>query len=115
MINIVGGTFILIGAILALIASLGMLRMPDLLMRMHAGTKAGTLSVSLILLAAGFEFNSLTAWIKVFITILFLFITLPIGAHILARAAYFINIPLSDTTAIDELRDHYDKNSHELR
>ena len=107
--------FVLIGSAFALIAALGMLRMPDLLMRMHAGTKAGTLAAGLILLATAMDFATLSTTIRALIVIVFLFITMPIGAHALGRAAYFIKIPLWKNTIIDELRDHYNEKTHELK
>jgi len=107
--NIICGILILLGAIFTFIASLGMLRMPDLFMRMHAGTKAGTLGVSLILLSAMLEFSIISVTTKAIIAILFFFITIPIGAHMLGRAAYFINIPLWKNTVVDELRQYFDE------
>ena len=114
MIDAICGIIILIGAIFSFIAALGMLRMPDLLMRMHAGTKAGTLSVGLILLGTGIDFGTISAITKCLLAIIFLFITIPIGAHMLGRAAYFIQVPLWKKTVIDELRDHYDPETHTL-
>lgn len=115
MADILAGIAMIFGSLIACIAGLGMLRMPDLLMRMHAGTKAGTLGISMILLATVFHFGTLSVTTKAFITILFIFITIPIGAQMLGRAAYFIKIPLWEKTVIDELRDHYDEKSHELK
>jgi len=115
MIDFLCGLFILIGSLFVFVAGLGMLRMPDLLMRMHAGTKSGTLGVGLILLANAISFATVSAVTKAIIAILFLFITIPIGAHMLGRAAYFIRIPLWDKTVIDELRDHYNEETHELK
>jgi multicomponent Na+:H+ antiporter subunit G len=114
MIDLICSVLIILGSMFTFVAALGLIRMPDLLMRMHAGTKAGTLGVSLILIAVAIRFMTLAVWTKAIITITFLFITIPIGAHMLGRAAYFINIPLWDRTVVDELRDHYNKQSHEL-
>ncbi len=114
MIDFICGVLILVGALFSFVAGLGMLRMPDLLMRMHAGTKAGTLGVGLILIADAVNFGTISAITKAIIAILFLFITIPIGAHMLGRAAYFIKIPLWKKTVIDELRNHYDQETHEL-
>jgi multicomponent Na+:H+ antiporter subunit G len=105
---------ILLGSLFSFFAALGMLRMPDLMMRMHAGTKAGTLAVSLMLLALMLHFMTMPVIIKGLIAIVFFFITIPVGAHMLGRAAYFIDIPLWDKTVVDELRDHYDADSHKL-
>jgi multicomponent Na+:H+ antiporter subunit G len=62
--------------------------MPDAFCRMHATTKSDTLGVGLALLALviyrGFDVVS----IKMLIIILFLWITTPTAAHIMAKAAY---------------------------
>jgi multicomponent Na+:H+ antiporter subunit G len=106
MIDLICGLLILLGSVFAFIAALGVLRMPDLLLRMHAGTKAGTLAVGLILVAAAIEFATITSVTKAVLAIVFLFITIPIGAHMLGRAAYFIKVPLCKRTVIDEFEEH---------
>ncbi|WP_131783202.1 monovalent cation/H(+) antiporter subunit G [Legionella gresilensis] len=98
---------ILIGSLFILIAAIGIFRMPDLLMRMHAATKAGTLGTSLILIGVIFHFQKWNVSIEALLTILFIFITAPIASHLLARAAYFRGIELAKITITDELRDHY--------
>lgn len=113
-INIIAGLLLVTGSVFTLIAAIGMMRFPDLLLRMHAATKAGTMGVGLILIGVIIHFMAWEVTIKSIITITFTFITVPIGAHMIARAAYFINIPLWDGTIIDELRDHYNKKTHEL-
>lgn len=115
MINLICGILLIAGSLFVFFAALGLLRMPDLLMRMHAGTKAGTLGVTLILISVMVHFGTIAVATKSLIGIVFLFITIPIGAHVLGRAAYFINIPLWHNTIIDELRDHYDTTSHVLK
>ncbi|MCP3680140.1 MAG: monovalent cation/H(+) antiporter subunit G [Gammaproteobacteria bacterium] len=112
--ELLSALFIFIGALFTVIAALGILRFPDLLLRMHAATKAGSLGVGLVMFGVMFHFLSLMVTIKAILIILFIFITTPIGAHMLARAAYFIKIPLWSGTITDELRDHYDAKTHEL-
>lgn len=97
----------LIGSLFILIAAIGILRMPDMLMRMHAATKAGTLGAGLILIGVMFHFQKWTVSIEAVLTIIFIFITAPIASHLLARAAYFRGIKLTKSTITDELREHY--------
>ncbi|WP_239479588.1 monovalent cation/H(+) antiporter subunit G [Actibacterium sp. 188UL27-1] len=87
MIEVIAGVLILLGAGFALIAALGVLRLPDVLTRMHASTKAGTLGSSLILVAAAVVFAETEITVRVIATILFLMLTAPIGAHMIGRAA----------------------------
>lgn len=101
--------FMIFGSLFILVAAIGILRMPDLLMRMHAATKAGTLGTGLILIGVSFHFQKWHVSIEAFITIIFIFITAPIASHLLARAAYFRGITLAKTTIIDELRGYYDR------
>ncbi|HLR78151.1 MAG TPA: monovalent cation/H(+) antiporter subunit G [Burkholderiaceae bacterium] len=54
---------LLTGSLVTLIAALGVLRLPDFFMRMHAATKAGVVGPSLILLAAGFYEPSFSTWV----------------------------------------------------
>lgn len=99
---------ILIGSLFILVAGIGIVRMPDLLMRMHAATKAGTMGAGLILIGIIFYFRQWSVAIECLLTILFIFITAPVASHLLARAAYFRGIKLSSITVIDELKSHFD-------
>ena len=86
MIEILTGLLILAGAGFTLIAAIGVLRLPDLLTRMHASTKAGTLGSILVLLALALFIAEGPVVAKVVATILFLLLTAPIAAHMIGRA-----------------------------
>jgi multicomponent Na+:H+ antiporter subunit G len=104
-----------LGAFLIFIASLGLLRMPDLFLRMSATSKAATLGVGLILLATVIYFNDFEITIRVLSIIAFITLTIPVAAHMIGRAAYFDGVPLWEETQIDELRGHYRLSTHELQ
>jgi multicomponent Na+:H+ antiporter subunit G len=87
MIEIVAGVLILVGGLFALIAALGVLRLPDVLTRMHASTKAGTLASALILVAVALVFGTASVTTKAIAAILFLMLTAPLAAHMLGRSA----------------------------
>lgn len=95
----------LAGTAFMLIAAFGLVRMPDLLMRMHAGTKAGTLGAGLVLAAVGVHYGELTVAIRAAVTVLFLVLTAPIAAHVIGRAGYRSGVRLWQKTLTDELRD----------
>jgi len=95
---------VLLGALLMFLAGLGVLRMPDLFTRMHASTKGASLGVALLLIAAALRFQDLSVVTKALITTAFIFITAPVAAHLLGRAAYACKIPLWDRSVIDEAR-----------
>lgn len=102
---------LLVGSFFVLIASIGVLRMPDLMIRMHASTKAGTLGVGLIFLAIALHFEDLGVTTRAVAAVVFLFLTAPVGAHVIGRAAYFLGSPLWSGTIIDELRRDASKDS----
>jgi multicomponent Na+:H+ antiporter subunit G len=110
----IGYALLLIGAFFIFVAALGVLRLPDLFMRLHANTKSATLGVGCIMLGTAIYFGEISVTTRSLAVIAFLFITAPVGAHLLARAAYFSGIPLWEETISDDLRGHYDLKTHEL-
>lgn len=106
MTNLFSGMCVMIGVTFIFIAAVGMIKMPDLLMRMHAATKAGTLGSSLILIGLIIKFDEVDVIIESILTIIFIFITVPIASHLLARAAYLRGIKLCDSTVTDEFKKH---------
>lgn len=115
MIDVVKGALVLSGAIFMLLAALGVLRLPDLLTRMHATTKAATLGASLIMLAVALHFPEVAVVARAMGVILFIMVTAPVAAHVIGRAGYFVGSRLWDGTVKDELRPNYDPLTHELK
>jgi multicomponent Na+:H+ antiporter subunit G len=89
--------FVLLGGFFCFVAGLGVLRLPDVLMRMHASTKAGTLGSGLILVAVAIYFGDLATITRAVAAILFLLITAPVAAHMIGRAAFRVGVPLWNT------------------
>ena len=109
-------TLVLLGAFFALVAAVGILRMPDLLMRMHAATKAGTLGAGLLLLAVAVSFGDSSVTVRALAAIVFLFLTAPVAAHVTGRAAYYAGrVPLWSKTLVDELQGHRVRNDASRR
>ena len=96
------------GSFFSLVAAIGVLRFPDVYMRMAAGTKAGTLGAGLNLLAVAAYFNNIEVTTKVVAAILFFVITAPIGAHMIGRAAYIIGVQLWVGSIRDDLKGKCD-------
>ncbi len=92
------------GVFLQIVAAVGVVRMPDLLTRMHASSKAATLGAALIILAAGIHFGGTGPVVRAILIILFLFITAPVAAHMIGRAGYRSGVKMADETVIDEYR-----------
>ena len=78
---------LLAGGAFALIAGLGVWRLPDVFTRLHASTKAGTLGVGLIVLALAITTDALPVASKAIGAVIFLLATAPVGAHLIGRAA----------------------------
>jgi monovalent cation/proton antiporter MnhG/PhaG subunit len=76
------------GSLFVLVAAVGVLRLPDVLCRMHAATKAGAFGTALLLVAAALVFASPAAVAKAMLVILFFYVTAPVAGHLLGRAAY---------------------------
>lgn len=106
--------FLIAGAFLMLLAGLGSVRMPDLLMRMHATTKAGALGSGLIMLGVATHFLDSSVTARCFAIILFIMLTAPVAAHMIGRAGYFVGVPLWHNTIRDDLQGQYDNRTHFL-
>jgi multicomponent Na+:H+ antiporter subunit G len=89
------------------VAGVGLVRMPDLFLRMSATTKAATMGAGLILLAVAVYFQDFGTTTRALATIVFLLITAPVAAHMLGRAAYANGVPLWEGTLRDELHEQY--------
>ena len=109
MSEIVAGSLLLLGAFFVLVSAIGILRFPDLYMRMHGATKAGTLGAGLILLGASVLFGTLAVTVKAMAVFVFLLLTAPVAAHVLGRAAHYEDVPKWERTGVDELEGRYDR------
>jgi len=100
--DLIVSVLIILGGFFAAVAGLGLLRLPDVLMRMHASTKAGTLGVGLIVLGVAIHFGESLIVTKALLIVIFLLLTAPVGAHLIGRAAYRTGVPLSADTLRDD-------------
>ncbi|WP_377295730.1 monovalent cation/H(+) antiporter subunit G [Rhizobium sp. SGZ-381] len=96
---------IITGGLFALVASIGLLRLPDVFSRMHAASKAGTVASGLLLIAVGVHSGDISIFVRALAGFVFFILTAPISAHLLARAAHHVGYPLHSSTVIDELRN----------
>jgi multicomponent Na+:H+ antiporter subunit G len=103
------------GTTFALIAAIGILRMPDVYMRLQVSTKGATLGAGTLLLAVPIFFGDVEILVRALLIIAFVFLTTPISGHMLARAAYIVGVPLWEGSVRDELAGRYDPESDELR
>lgn len=103
-----------LGALFILIAAIGVVRMPDLYLRISVTTKAATLGIGLVLIAAAVYFNEFGIFSRVSAIILFMLLTAPVGAHMIGRASYFTGVKLWKHSKLDDLQGKYHPKSHEL-
>lgn len=107
---------LLLGAFLMLLSGIGIIRMPDLLTRMHATSKAGALGIGLM--ACGymvFYYENTSMVVRALAMVMFVLVTAPVAAHVLARAGYFVGIKLWEGTVKDVIKERYDLKTHRLR
>ena len=101
--NFLIALLIVVGSGFAFIAALGVMRMPDFYMRMHAATKAGAFGALLLLLAAALYFGTLRATLTSLAVIIFFYLTTPVAAQTLAESAYRRGVKLWDRSLVDRL------------
>jgi multicomponent Na+:H+ antiporter subunit G len=94
---------LVIGSIFAFLAALGIIRLPDLYTRMHAASKAGVVGAGFMLLAVALASLDGAVILRAILGILFLLLTTPVSAHLLARAAYRAGILPVASTSINDL------------
>ena len=103
--NVVIAVVITFGALFVLLAAIGIVRMPDLYLRISVTTKAATLGVGLILIGAATYFGEASITTRALAIVFFLLLTAPVGAHLIGKASYFVGIRLWEKSVIDELKD----------
>ena len=102
MIDTVTAIMWMAGAAFALLAAVGVLRLPDVFTRMQASTKASTLGLGCLLIGAALQLGDLASLIRVASIGAFILLTTSVSAHVIARASYLADVPLWDGTVLDE-------------
>ncbi|MDQ0315108.1 monovalent cation/H(+) antiporter subunit G [Amorphus orientalis] len=105
IIDVIVGIMLLIGAFFALVAAIGLVRLDDVYMRMHAASKAGTLGSGVLLLALAVDSQQLDVVTRAIAGVVFFLLTAPLSAHLLARAAYLVGYRPCKATYRDALSD----------
>lgn len=106
IIEVVAGVLVIIGAFFALVAAVGLIRLPDVYSRMHAASKAGTVGSGLMMIALAVISADGSTAIRALAGLFFFILTAPIAAHLLARAAYKVGYPLWSQSVADEMSGH---------
>lgn len=96
-----GAVLLVAGGLFCLSAAVGIVRLPDLFMRMHSSTKAGTLGLMFIAIAYAVTHPQADVLIKALLVSFFMIVTAPIGSHLIGRAAFRRGAPMWRRTEID--------------
>ena len=102
MIDILTAFLWLAGSAFALLAAIGLLRMPDVFTRRQASPQASTLGLGCLLLGAALQMGDLASFIRAASIGAFTLLTTPVAGHVIARASYFAEVPLWRGTLLDE-------------
>lgn len=100
---LVTSVLVLAGAGFALVAAIGLNRLPDVYSRMHAASKAGTVGSGLLLLAVGLHSGEVSILARALAGFFFFVLTAPVSAHLLAVAALKAGYPMTNRTVCDEM------------
>ncbi|TDD71346.1 monovalent cation/H(+) antiporter subunit G [Jiangella aurantiaca] len=101
--DVVSAACLVTGCALSLIAAVGLIRFPDLLSRMHAGTKPQVFGLLLILVGIGLRLRDWSDVGMLLAVAMFQLLTAPVAAHMVGRAAYRRGAVRRDTLLVDEL------------
>jgi multicomponent Na+:H+ antiporter subunit G len=105
MMHFLAIVFLVGGVLFMLLASIGFLRMPDTFMRAHVASLAPTLGKIGILLALAATFEEGSVVSKSLLIVIFLFVTAPVAAHLILRAAYHDRCPMSPQVVRDDYKE----------
>ncbi|MFT4187166.1 MAG: monovalent cation/H(+) antiporter subunit G [Aeromicrobium sp.] len=92
MIDVIAGFLLITGAALATIASIGLVRFPNVFSRMHAATKPQTLGLICILLGVALRLQTVAATTTLLVVIVFQLVTAPVASHMVGRAAHRVGL-----------------------
>jgi len=101
--DVIAMACLLLGAFLCLTAGLGLLRFPDVLSRMHAGTKPQAVGVLLIMVGAAIRLTGSSVTWMLLLVAAFQLLTAPVSAHMVSRIAYRRRHVRRDRMLVDEL------------
>ena len=110
----IASVVVLVGVALALLSAVGILRMPDVYIRLQVVSKASSLGIGLLMLGVAAHFGELGVVVRALLVVAFIFLTTPVSAHLVGRAAYLTGVALAPGTRPDELAGRYDPASGAL-
>ncbi len=114
MSDILATLAVILGTGFALLSAVGIVRMPDVYIRLQVASKASSLGVALLMLGVAAHFDDVSVTVRALLVVIFLFLTAPVAAHVIGRAAYLAGVPLAPGSEPDELAGRYDPETGSL-
>ena len=101
--NYISGILLIIGAAFTLVATLGLIRLPDIYSRMHSASKVGTVGSGAMLIALAVHSDDLATIMRALAGVAFVLLTAPVAAHLLAKASYSAGYRLWEGSVQDDM------------
>ncbi len=103
MIEWIAAFLLISGSLFMLVAAIGVIKLSDVYMRMHAITKAASLGAILMLAAVSLIYVQWIVWVEALMVVVFVILTAPIASHMIAKAAHKTGMPKGPGYIMDEL------------
>lgn len=113
--DIIIGILATLGTAFIFLAGIGLVRMPDLYMRISASTKAVTLGIGFLITCSAVYFQDIGVTSRAIAIIFFVILTAPVGAHLIGRSSYISGVSLWKRTKYDDLKGMYDEETHRCK
>jgi multicomponent Na+:H+ antiporter subunit G len=104
VVDVLAAVLMIAGSALALIAAIGLFRMPDAYSRIHVATKPATLAVVFTVGAAVLRVPGTAPTTKLLLAVLLQFWTAPVASHMLGRAAHAAGLRPREPWVVDDLQ-----------
>lgn len=113
--DVVAAVLLLSGSFFTLMAAIGVLRLPDLLSRMHAATKPQVIGLMLVVLGLAVRLRDLKVLGFLLLIVVMQMMTSVVAGHMVGRASYRSGQVRRDLLVVDELSDHLREDEAESR
>lgn len=103
MTDLLGSALVVLGTLLIVLAAFGLLRMPDIYLRLSATSKSSSLGIACVLAGVALLMQDTGVTLRALIIVAFVVLTVPVASHILGRAAYRAGTKLWAGSVVDEM------------
>ncbi|MGD8683878.1 MAG: monovalent cation/H(+) antiporter subunit G [Chloroflexota bacterium] len=112
--DLIATVAVVLGVGLGVLSAVGIVRMPDVYVRLQVASKASSLGIALLVLGVAAHFDDLAVTVRALLVVVFLFLTAPVAAHVIGRAAYIAGVPMAEGSECDDLAGCYDLETGQL-